>query len=1012
MKLNIPKIDGRDERDILKEVKELARQYVPEWDYNEKDPDMGVVFSKIFASMFEDTIISYNRTPYNHYISFLNLLGAKLMPPIASTGMVTVSVVPDSGGVYIDKGTRLYASSNSESGRVAYETEDSLYALDTRIEGILFTDAKKDTIMKVYDREDSVESEGSEKEQGLKPFRLFDDVSYENIQSHVVYFDDEVIFKTEDRSDIILQFYNVKSQKREEILPDMFSDKDNVIWQYYKDEEWHNIESFEKFKNGVRLIFGSGNDVCEVMDIESRFIRCVFKKIPKDGLWLTGVECASQATDLEADSLIADTTELSNEDFFPFGEQFSPFTDFYFSSDEAFSKKGSKVKINIDMQFIKVKINTDFITDNINYRYIMSDLDFQTPEPSDIEIERVVWEYWNGVGWAKLYPGHTNEDFFMARAGDDGRKEMSFICPGDMESTVVGAKDSYYIRARIKKVKNQFNIQGNYITPYIHKLSINYDYGKSFCRCKRILTRSNMTDSVKYLYGDDMQPLLKEELCKDPSMYICLNKPLINGPVRILFDIEKSLFKENPALRWEYCAKGKSGGYEWKSIEVLDSTDNFSHNAIVSLIGRNDFAKITLFEKEGYFLRVVNHDGKYSRSRNVSLHPIINGIYFNTVQVVQKETEGFEYYTMENGKENKICRLSNPSVSDVEVWVNEFGKITVNEQESLMELSEDKVLAKYDSKGNLESFWIRWDEIASVVCADPGQRVFEVDYNKGLVTFGDGKHGKIPSYQPNASIKIRYSVSKGKEGNIQEQSVAGFLDSVPYIDKVINLKPMVGGVDMETVDCSARRMASEISGMRRIVSLDDFEQAIHYYDRNIYRVKCCAHIDELGKESKGVISVAVLPINYMQGYEKFLVIKNRVEEFIKDRATLTLSNTSKIKVFEAMYVEMSISVDVIVNDYNSYQSVYQEIYERLQKFLDPIEGNFDGSGWNIGQLPRKEIIYNYIKNVKDIKWIRGINLFTKIVTEEGKKEVDFDKIKDSYFAVPVFGEPEINISID
>ena len=83
-----------------------------------------------------------------------------------------------------------------------------------------------------------------------------------------------------------------------------------------------------------------------------------------------------------------------------------------------------------------------------------------------------------------------------------------------------------------------------------------------------------------------------------------------------------------------------------------------------------------------------------------------------------------------------------------------------------------------------------------------------------------------------------------------------------------------------------------------------------------------------------------------------------------------------------------------------------------EKFLNPISGNFSGKGWNIGEFPRKEFIYNYIKTVPNVKWIKGINIFTKFVTPEGKKEIDFEEIKKLHFVVPVYGTPEINISVN
>ena len=66
----IPNLDNRDYSKLLEEVKELARQYTPEWNFDEKSSDFGVVFSKIFCKMMENTISKYNKTSYNHYLTY------------------------------------------------------------------------------------------------------------------------------------------------------------------------------------------------------------------------------------------------------------------------------------------------------------------------------------------------------------------------------------------------------------------------------------------------------------------------------------------------------------------------------------------------------------------------------------------------------------------------------------------------------------------------------------------------------------------------------------------------------------------------------------------------------------------------------------------------------------------------------------------------------------------------------------------------------------------------------
>lgn len=1000
--MHSPNIDKRDSQDIKKQIAVLAKQYVPEWRYDTEDPDVGSVLSEIFAGMFENTISNFNRSPYNHYIAFLNLLGAKLLPPVSSTGMVTVDLVPGTKGVFIKRGAQLYAPANNKEGRVYYETVDAMYATDSKIESIYITDSKEDRIVNIYD---------NKKDEKILPFKIYNDNGFENLQAHEIYFGNERIFNLKDKTDITFKFYDKRSLKNNEELPSIFSDSDNVTWQVYDESGWKTIEDVRKLEDGVRLISDNGIGKSNVVNVESNFVRCLFKRIPKNNLKFTDVTYVVQSSDLEPDTMLLDTSELSRTDFFPFGEQYSIYTDFYISSEEAFVKSGSNVKINIDMQYVKVELQTAGFQDNTRYKYIMSELDFKEPEEADVEIERVTWEYWNGRGWAKIYNNNENEDFFkMTEDNSKTKKVLEFICPDDMQKVVLGPKESCFIRARILKVKNPFTTLGSYITPYIHNISIDYRYIDKSVTCNEVYVRSNMEEKIISLKDDEVPTLLKEAICKHPTMYFCLSKPIENGPIKVLFDIETGVYLDIPSLRWEYYAKDNQGNYVWKNIDVLDLTDNLSNSAIVSMIGKNDFAKTELFGREGYFLRIVNHDDKYYEKKKGL--PIINGIYFNTVQVTQIETRVPEYFSIDNVQANKVCNLSSNNIAHADVWVNEFGNLSSVEESNIVNSKDDSYIIEYNDKGRITEIWVKWEPISNIACASMNERVFEVDYNKGTITFGDGRHGKIPTHQDQQSIRVEYSVSSGSIGNIEAQSIQGFSEAIPFVRSVKNLKQLVGGVDMETVSNAAKRMSSKIAGMNRIVTLDDFESAIKCNDRNIYKVKCIPHVDNMSRKSIGTISVAILPKDYMKGYEKFLVIKNRVESFIKDSAPLTFSETSNLKVFEVMYVEVSVKADLVIDNYNNYQSLYQDIYKKLKTFLDPINGNFNKQGWDIGSLPRKESVYNYIKSAKNIRWIKSVNLFTKAVTLEGKKDIDLEEVSKQYFTIPVFGEPEISIMVE
>lgn len=1000
---NIPKLDNRDFKDLMNEVKHLSKNYTPEWNFDENSSDLGVVFSKVFCHMMENTISLYNKTSYNHYLTFLNMLGTKLRSAAPAGGMIVAKVTPGTEGAYIDKGTALFAEADTEDGTVVYETVDSLTAIDTTIKAINFTEPKSDFIGCVYDKDENSDR------KGVGPFRIFDNLYYENLQCHEIYFYDDVVFDMSN-TDLTFSFYNNLSAKNQKLLPDIFSDNENVTWQYYNGKKWISVDSCERTENGVRIKFKGTTIPTEVMGKTSRFIRCKFNRIPESGIPITRVDYKSLSSPLHPEAFFSDDTELAQNDFFPFGEQYTMYNTFSIMCNEAFTKKGAMIELEANIQFIKVKI--DFKAPGTKYKFIMSDMDFADLEPDDIQIEEVLWEYWNGSGWAKLKTETSKNDFFKVDEKEETRRKIRFKCPEDIDSISVGSQEGYFIRARISKMRDQFDFYANYVTPYVNNVEVNYKYEGEGHKVKELFVRSDLREYTASIPDSGIVNVMQKYICDFPAMYINLSKPLIQGMIRIFIDIEEGIHRFNPSLKWEYLADDNKGGIKWKHIDVMDGTGDFSHSESVTLIGKNDFKEATIFGKTGYFIRVINPDKKYSDSDRIAGRPVINDIKMNAVRVIQRDTREPQYFYIEQDEENKLCQLSYQNVSNVSVWVDEFGKISTKEQENLLKMSQDFVEPEYNEAGELESLWVKWNPVPNLIISKMDDRVYEVDYPKGEILFGNGKNGKIPPNQYNESIRINYSICNGSKGNIDSHMVQDFVDTIPNIDSLDNPSPIMGGVDMETVDNAARRMFGQISGGNRLVSLDDFEESICFNDRNIYKVKCLSHVDEDSHDAIGITSIAVLPREYMQGYEKFQGIKNRIWEFIDNKAPATLSQSSRLRIFEVGYVETCVNVDVVINDFNSYQGVYKGIESRLEKFLNPISGNFSGKGWNIGEFPRKEFIYNYIKTVPNVKWIKGINIFTKFVTPEGRKEIDFEEIKKLHFVVPVYGTPEINISVN
>ncbi len=999
--MDLPKFDNRTSQDVLEQIYKLAKAYAPDWNVDAQNPDVGVVAAQLFADMFTGTLYRAQRRLHNHHLMFLNLLGAKQLPPSSASGMVTVSARRNFGGTYLPKGTPLYASAENAEGRVYFETTEAMYVTDTDIQSIHVTERASNQIQRVFLRTAEEETVGA--------VQLFGDALAENLQQHVLYLEDDMVLQTKDSTELVIQFANTLSAQNHERVPLFFQNRADACWQFWDGEAWKPIEEVEAYGNGIRLRFAGTSEPCEVMGKTARFVRFVLQKIPEEPILFSDVQYGSQALAKQPDILLFNSAELPTEDFFPFGEQFVVYTDFYIGSQEVLYKKGARIDLSVELDFQRVKTDVVVKKPEMRYKFLMRKADFEDQKPTDIEIDRVVWEYWNGVGWARLFADASYEDFFTMQKNDIETRTVSFFCPEDIEMLVMGPEKNYFIRARLMKVRNPYEVMGDYIAPRVHKISMSYSYVGNYRRCQQLRMESDLMEYQQPLPMSGDQPLFQSTLCAYPAVFMELRQPLQDGPIRLFFDILTSTAQQMPALRWEYFGCHHSSAGEWRNLEIMDGTENFAHSGIVTVVGCRGFAKTTLFGRTGYFLRIVNLDNQYHGLEAAARHPNVQSILWNTVQIVQRDTRQPEYFMIQSQEAHKACQLSDGNLEQVTVWVDELGHLSEQEQEHLLHKDESDVRPVYLDDGRLEAIWVKWHEKEDLRRALPKERAYQVDYIHGIVKFGDSRHGAIPPAQHQESISIAFSVSAGALGNLPAKSMGGFFGAVEGVDAVSNEKPLLGGVQMETAHATVRRMTAELSGMGVMVTQDDFEEVLRCAEQNIYRVRCIPHVNRQNHPEIGNLAVAILPTDFMQGYEKFSVLAKRVRQYVLQRAPI---NLHRIEVFEVSYLEIAVAADLVIREYDRYHEVYRNVTERLQRFLNPVCGNFNKQGWEIGTLPTREQVYNYIKTTEGVQWVKSVNLFTSMVTEHGRQDVAAENLPQHAFMVPVFGEPEINLSVE
>ena len=437
-----PDIIKEKQQNILEIIKSKAPHYTPEWTF-EDGTDAGVALSKIFAYMAELAIKRLNIAPQNHFLSFLDMINASLIPAQSARAPLTFELSKGtSENVLIPASTQVSAP-GPDGKTILFETENNIMATPASLKYVVSA-IKEDRGIQdsIFDHTIAINGGGTTE--------LF---MGENKQEHVLYIGDKNLLNIKKGKIIILG-------KGLEKLIDT-----NVTWEYSVKEisekkngneikkiYWQqlNLDEFgTKIDSKITLIkdpvAGEPNDVVALNGYASRWIKCRVNdsKINEvKDIILSNLTISPSP--LEEDGIFPDLAffndvpiDLSDpaKQFYPFGSKPQIFSSFYIASKDAFSKKDYKVSLIIDL--------------------------IPGSPTSHANKPKLSWEYWDGMGWSP-FEG-VNEDFVSspvhegtAQSGDYHTIQLSATAPGNyngMKIEITGGKCSGQIRKIINYIE-------------------------------------------------------------------------------------------------------------------------------------------------------------------------------------------------------------------------------------------------------------------------------------------------------------------------------------------------------------------------------------------------------------------------------------------------------------------------------------------------------------------------------------------------------------------------------
>lgn len=1025
-------IDTRQQNDILDEIKRLSESYTPEWNFDTKNPDIASTIGIIYASQVAENIERVNGILDIYHTEFVNLLDISVKPATPAQSVVIMELSQDTvEGTEVKAGTRLLgdAGAGLELEPVIFETLDSVYITNSSIKNIFMTDREDGTITpivgnievpeilsNVYTPSEAEENDDvdgvisiDEEEKiedavgddlvavsgdinGMKPFRLFGEKK--GVEQNAIMFyhktllgSDGYVFLRIEGNDSLRDkittgklpvYYVAEGQLTPVEKIGLLKDKTTIVLKMQKK---HTLQKLKDGEYGMLALKADGI-VSETEYVDSISFSAAGEKVPF--------------------SFVGnDNQEFEKNDFLPFTNVLSLYQECFLGHDSYFSRAGSKITLTLELSFEeKLELLTPE-EESVELKIIKRrPKDNLTMTPANVYAQEISLSYYNGLGYKKLECQQETRFIFSEKKKQKLR--LSFICPEDWETNIVGAYEGRMIRMQVVRADNCYMRPAVHIAPRIRNLTVSFKYSDFINPAKVYsIVGTKKRDISSLINRGEKFPVFRK-LGYDDELYIGLNKRPDKGPVSMFVNLEEGMRYEPIGCIFEYSTRES-----FKPLKVIDGTENMSKSGLISFIPPTDFFKSEVEGNKFFWIR-ISREKLQDEKEVTDFLPVIKSIQMNGVRVENIDTKREGDYYLDAVTPFATFSLPYMGILSCDVWVNEIGIISEKEMKRLEDLDPTIIRAEYDIAGVRSAFFVKWTEVERFETAND-RRVYILDRLSSEIHFGDGINTEIPRVTTDVAIKVIARTSSGELGNIEPGRINSSLGNLVFIGDILNPIKGYGGNNMETVDAAMERGANIISSRKRLVSQADYIKEIKNFSNLIEQVVCLNGVDSFGREKEGNLTLVLLLKDFEKGSYSFHQTQMNCKKYIMNHCELTIPE-EYINICEPVYVRVSVVAWIRALKIQDSFEIQANLENMLNEYLNPIAR--DGyKGWRIGTLPTPSQLMMKINSFKQEAIIENVALLVKYSDESGEHEMDLNEFVVKPFMVCCPGKHQIHVEI-